>query len=162
MNEVMTTAEDVGAKIFYQDTDSTHITEPDVKRLCAAYGKKYGRELLGEDIGQFNSDFDMAGCTDVYSEHLICLGNKSYLDCLVGTDIKTGEKRHDYHIRMKGVPSGAIKAWAHEHGCSMSQVYEKSHSGEALTFDLTTRVGQSKPLFKKTGSMEMKSIDHTH
>ena len=121
--------------------------------------KSTGASVLGEDMGQFNSDFDMAGCTDVYSEHMICLGKKSYLDCLVGTDIKTGEKRHNYHIRMKGVPSGAIKAWAHGHGCSMSQVYEKLHSGEALTFDLTARVGQSKPLFKKTGSMEMKSID---
>jgi hypothetical protein len=145
-------------RIMNEDTDSTHITEPDVERLCAAYGNKYGRELLGEDMGQFNSDFDMAGCKDVYSEHMICLGKKPYLDCLVGTDKKTGEKRHDYHIRMKGVPSGAIKAWAHNKKCTMKQVYEKLHSGEALTFDLTARVGRCAPLFKKTASMEMKSI----
>ena len=158
MNEVMCTAEDVGSKIYYQDTDSTHITESDVVLLCEAYKKRYGRELLGDDMGQFNSDFEMDGCKDVYSEHMLCLGKKSYLDCLVGTDKQTGEKRYDYHIRMKGVPSDAIKAWAHNNNCTMKHVYERLYSGENLTFDLTARIGLSAPLFKKTASMEMRSI----
>lgn len=60
---------------------------------------------------------------------------------------------------MKGVPSGAIEAWANSNGCTLAQLYGKMYDGEAVTFDLSARVGsQCAPLFKKTAAMEMKSV----
>ena len=58
MNELMCLAEDIGVDIYYQDTDSTHTPIADIPRLKEAYFKKYGRELEGNNMGQFNCDFD--------------------------------------------------------------------------------------------------------
>ena len=58
MNELMCLAEDIGVDIYYQDTDSTHTPVADIPRLKEAYFKKYGRELEGNNMGQFNCDFD--------------------------------------------------------------------------------------------------------
>lgn len=58
MNEVMCLAEDIGVKIYYQDTDSTHTPIKTISKLKEAYFKKYGRELEGDELGQFSCDFD--------------------------------------------------------------------------------------------------------
>ena len=58
MNELMSLAEDIGVNIYYQDTDSTHTPVADIPRLKEAYFKKYGRELCGDNMSQFNCDFD--------------------------------------------------------------------------------------------------------
>ena len=44
MNEVMCTAEDLGIRIFYQDTDSMHIEMDKLKILAAEFKSRYGRE----------------------------------------------------------------------------------------------------------------------
>ena len=58
MNEVMCLAEDIDAKIQYTDTDSMHIDNDMVTTLDDAFRVKYGRKLIGEELGQFHTDFD--------------------------------------------------------------------------------------------------------
>lgn len=41
MNEVMTLAEDIGIKIYYQDTDSMHLKQGDIDWLSIAFTNKY-------------------------------------------------------------------------------------------------------------------------
>lgn len=48
MSEVMTLADD---KIYYQDTDSMHITKKNIEILENLYKQKYNRELIGEYMG---------------------------------------------------------------------------------------------------------------
>ena len=57
MNEVMCLAYDIGCKIYYQDTDSMHIRVQDLEKLQNEFKKKYNRELVGSNLGQFHSDF---------------------------------------------------------------------------------------------------------
>lgn len=57
-NKVMFLAEDIGCKIFYQDTDSTHIRYADIPKLSKMSEEDYGCKLIGSDLIQFHSDFD--------------------------------------------------------------------------------------------------------
>ena len=66
MNEVMTLAEDINCDIYYQDTDSMFVDAIKLPKLKEAYKDKYGRELSGKQMGQFESDFtSMNGRSDV-------------------------------------------------------------------------------------------------
>lgn len=51
MNEVMCLAEDLNLNILYQDTDSMHINNEDIKILADAFENKYKRKLIGEEQG---------------------------------------------------------------------------------------------------------------
>ncbi|GMF67349.1 unnamed protein product [Phytophthora fragariaefolia] len=55
MNRVMCLAEDIDARIWYQDTDSMHIDYDSVQRLADAYRDLYSKELIGKQMGQFHS-----------------------------------------------------------------------------------------------------------
>ena len=103
MNEVMGLANDNSIRIYYQDTDSMHLDYDDVAKLEKLYKTEYNRELNGGNMCQFHVDFDLAGAVGmIYSEKLIVLGKKCYIDCLVGKD-KNGEIVRGYHRRMKGI-----------------------------------------------------------
>jgi hypothetical protein len=54
MNEVMCCAEDEGIQLMYQDTDSIHLKDCDIGKLAEKIESKYGRKLIGKDLGQFN------------------------------------------------------------------------------------------------------------
>ena len=58
MNRVFCLAEDNGMEIMYQDTDSAHLHSKDIPELERLYRKKYKKELIGKDMGQFHSDFE--------------------------------------------------------------------------------------------------------
>ena len=110
MNEVMCLAEDNDLKIFYQDTDSMHIEQQHIKILSKKFKEKYSKELIGEKMGQFHSDFEVKGADKDYEINAvesIFLGKKAYIDKLEYK--KNGEINYDYHIRMKGMPSQIIK-----------------------------------------------------
>jgi len=110
-------------------------------------------------MGQFHVDFDLDGCKDIYSENFIGLGKKSYIDCLVGTCEKTGEKKRGYHIRMKGVSNGAILAECKRRKITAYNLYEKMYNGEAVTFDLLKTEDGECVRFKKTKSSMMETLD---
>jgi hypothetical protein len=57
MNNIMCLAEDLGGKIYYQNTDSIHIPVDDLSILESEFRNVYRRELIGKDLGTFHSDF---------------------------------------------------------------------------------------------------------
>jgi len=153
MNEVMCLAEDNNLNMYYQDTDSIHIDSDHIEILAKLYYGVFNKELIGENLGQFHSDFDLKGCENIYANRSIFLGKKCYIDELYGTDEKTGEQKVDYHIRMKGVPNSTIKHTAKNLGLTVYQLYEKLYEGWSIKFDLTE--GGAKANFKinKNGSI---------
>jgi hypothetical protein len=134
MNEVMCLAEDIGADIEYTDTDSMHIEFDKVTPLADAFRVKYGRELIGKQLGQFHVDFeDLAESGgEVWAKESYFLGKKTYIDLL--TDEKGNE---GYHIRMKGIPGKCI--WAKveaEYNNDPMKLYKDLYEGKPVKFDL--------------------------
>ena len=138
MSDVMYLAEDKKINMYYTDTDSIHMDLDQVEKLGDLYTEKYGKQLIGNDMGQFHTDFDLDGCKDIYSKKFIGLGKKCYIDHLVGIDKKTGKEKQGHHIRLKGVPEKSIMNVVHKQfGGDPMKLYEKLHKGEAVSFDLT-------------------------
>ena len=83
MNEVMTLADGLDLIIFCQDTDSLHINYDEVEISTKEFQAKYGRDLVGEKIGQFHIDFEMDEAVDeLYAVEYYFLGKKVYYDKL--------------------------------------------------------------------------------
>jgi hypothetical protein len=137
MNRVMCLAEDLGIKIYYQDTDSMHLEDSKIKKLAKAYKKKYNKVLIGKGMGQFHTDFDMEDCKDIVAIESIFLGKKSYIDKLKGINIKTGEIEYGYHIRLKGIPQTTIDYVCElKYGGDPMKLYEDMYNGSTIHFDL--------------------------
>lgn len=133
MNEVMTTGEDVGCKMYYQDTDSIHIELKDVEKLEQAYESKYGKVLNGKQLGQFHIDFSSDVCKgELKAVESIFLGKKCYIDKLEGD--KKGV--YDYHIRMKGVSDASIRHFKEKNNTDYMSIYDDLYKGNSLQFDL--------------------------
>jgi hypothetical protein len=147
MNEVMCLAFDKKCEIYYQDTDSMHIKVDHVPVLEAAFKEKYGRELIGSEMGQFHSDFaPVSNSNEIpFTTRSIFLMKKIYLDVLTDSTGAIG-----YHVRGKGLTQNSIKA----HG-NLVQLYEDLYNGIEKTFDLTT--GQ--PCFKMNKDMSISTLD---
>jgi hypothetical protein len=107
MNEVFSVMDDNKQPVFYTDTDSIHMLQKDVKVLGESYKDTFNRDLIGKNLGQFHTDFDMDGCTNVYSIKHIPIAPKTYLDILQGTNVQ-GETVYDTHIRIKGIKKAGI------------------------------------------------------
>ena len=137
MNEVMCTAEDLNIQIYYQDTDSMHIQKNKINDLANEYKKRFNRELIGKNLGQFHNDFDEVA--DGYAYKSVFVGKKMYVDLLKNDKGETG-----IHYRMKGVNLDCVKLYAEEHNLTVFDVYNKLFNGETLTFDLL----KAKPCFK--------------
>jgi hypothetical protein len=137
MNEVMCLAEDEGLKLYYQDTDSIHIKDCDIQKLETAFKQKYNRDLIGKQLGQFHSDFEIKGCEEIVSRRAIFLGKKSYIDELVGKD-KDGNEKVEYHTRMKGIPNSCLEFAVKKMGLtSMFELYQNLFNGIQIKVDLT-------------------------
>lgn len=104
MNEVMCLAEDLDIPIYYQDTDSMHIPERYLDKLSKEYKKKYHRELIGKDLGQFHPDFQCIGDSQnmPVAIHSLFVGKKTYIDMLQDGD------KIAFHCRAKGIPSDVV------------------------------------------------------
>ena len=152
MNEVMGLAEDNNLEMFYQDTDSIHISKQHIEILAKLFEDKYDRKLIGEDLGQFHSDFELTDCKNVYASRSIFLGKKCYIDELKGLNAK-GEEQTDYHIRMKGIPNSTIKYTAKNLDISVFELYERLFEGENIKFDLTEGGGKANFKVNKNGTI---------
>lgn len=160
MNEVMCLAEQKDLKIYYQDTDSMHIDDKDIKILTKEFKIKYNRDLIGKGMGQFHSDFDMGKAKNIVATKSIFLGKKSYYDKLEGQldkKIIDGE-----HTRMKGINKEGIQHYADLKGCSIEDIYDRLYDDDKLwkdinngSFDLLA--GGSKVKFKYDKDMSVSS-----
>jgi hypothetical protein len=109
MNEVFCLAEDNLLHMYCQDTDSVHILHDDVPRLAQEFRVKYGRELIGKNLGQFHCDFvSLDGSESVAKRSVFC-GKKIYLDELVDENEKV-----TYQSRMKGIKNDDIGITANQ------------------------------------------------
>lgn len=147
MNEVMCTAEDIGIKIYYQDTDSMHIQKNKIDDLAEEYKKRFGRELIGKNLGQFHNDFDEV--ENGYAYKSIFVGKKMYVDML-----KNEENKEGIHYRMKGVNLDCVKLYSEEFNLSIFDIYNKLYNNEELTFDLL----KAKPCFKMNDNQTVTNL----
>ena len=134
MNEVMCLAEDIGVKIYYQDTDSMHLEKTKLGLLRDEFYKKYGRILDGDDLGQFHSDFDELN--DSWAYKSIFNGKKCYIDLLTN---ENGEKA--IHYRMKGVSldcvkDEALKRYKCEEDEALYKIYDELFDEKTIKFNL--------------------------
>lgn len=137
MNKVICLAEDNNLNIYYQDTDSIHIEDKDIKVLSELYKNKYNKDLIGNNLGQFHSDFELDGAEkNIIATDSIFLGKKSYIDKLVGED-KNGNKVEGYHFRMKGIPSKVVKYYCDTKNIDLFNLYKQMYNGDKIEFDLT-------------------------
>ena len=149
MNEVMCTAEDIGAMIHYTDTDSMHIDYDMVTPLAEEFEKRYDKKLIGKNLGQFHTDFEFSSsysniggklvpCKiksvgDIRAVESVFLGKKSYIDLL---EDEAGNIA--YHIRLKGIPAKCImyKVSTEYWGDPMA-MYNDLFEGNIVEFDLS-------------------------
>ena len=150
MSEVMATAQDENIPIYYQDTDSMMLHDDDIPRLEEVFMNKFGRKLVGKDLGQFSSDlkaeddseFAESGkkIKEIYATEGIFVGKKAYIlkvECLDedGTTYDAG-----FHSRCKGVNNQSI-----EHLLSKPEhknkdkldIYNDWFEGKSYDLDLT-------------------------
>ena len=147
MNEVMCTAEDIGIKIYYQDTDSMHIQKNKIDDLAKEYKKRFGRELIGKNLGQFHNDFDEV--ENGYAYKSIFVGKKMYVDML-----KNEKNKQGIHYRMKGVNLDCVKLYSEENNCEIFDIYNKLYNNEEITFDLL----KAKPCFKMNDNQTVTNL----
>jgi hypothetical protein len=163
MNEVFDVMEQSNMPMIYTDTDSIHMIEADVDKLAENFEAKYGRKLVGKNLGQFHCDFEMknhdkSSGIDPVSIYNITLGAKSYLDVLRGVD-KAGNVVQDIHIRLKGVTEAGINhklnSISSDRIEAAKTLYEELASGKAHEFVLNPEDSVSFEYFK-TGSNNIK------
>ena len=155
MNQVMCLAEDLEILMVYTDTDSIHIESNKVKFLGDEFQKKYGRQLIGKDLGEFHVDFGMFDedgnkievSTDIDSIEGIFLAKKVYNDHLESHDLQ-GNLVHDHHTRLKSVSGSCIKKKAQDdYNGNVMNIYKDLFDGDEIEFDLTDRL-DSKDVFE--------------
>jgi hypothetical protein len=157
MNEVICLAEDSNNNIYYQDTDSMHIDSDRINLLATLFKEKYNRDLIGEDMGQFHTDFSISQELKEYiikdqydylinkfgsiekikikpkieATESLFLGKKCYIDRL---KVEYNDKVYeDFHIRMKSITTQCIK----DVNPNCIETYIKLYNEESITFDLT-------------------------
>lgn len=162
MNEVICLAEDNNINIYYQDTDSMHIVNKEVNKLSKIFKKKYNKELLGKNLGQFHCDFDMKNHNNIVSTRSIFLGKKIYIDELKGIENETGKTNIDYHIRLKGIPGSCVNYEARKQfDNNVMKLYESLYDGEKITFDLLEGGKKAKFEYKQGQYKMMKDFTRT-
>ena len=163
MNEVMCLVEDLKIPMYYQDTDSIHLDANDAehKNLNEEYKKLYGKDINGDGLGYFSSDFEVKGCDDekCYATSGVYLGKKCYYEDVWGVDEK-GELHHDPHERMKGVPNGSIIWKAKQLGISVFQLYTRLYRNGGMEFDLLIdENGKDKTKFKFSNDYAISKVN---
>lgn len=150
MSEVMATAQDENISIYYQDTDSMMLHDDDIPRLEEVFMNKYGRKLVGKDLGQFSSDlkaeddseFAQSGkkIKEIYATEGIFVGKKAYILKVECVDEEGKVYDAGYHSRCKGVNTQSIEHLLSkpEHkGKDILDIYNDWYQGKAYDLDLT-------------------------
>jgi hypothetical protein len=147
MNKIFYICHILGLTPCYQDTDSIHIPEDQVKYLP--------KDFIGKNMCQFHCDFsqddfkkidktiELNGEEPVYSVASIFLGKKSYIDIL-------RHRQSDeivYHIRFKGINNDTILETAKQRNQTPYGLYRSLLNGEKIEFNDKY---SSKPRFKQS------------
>jgi hypothetical protein len=132
--------EETCAPVIYTDTDSLVYPYHLRRRMAQAFDRLYestvGRPLIGKELAQFHSDFDLTDPTTgescdpdkVRSIFTIVVGRKLYLHV-----ITTGEGFFGYKLSCKGFPKSAVLHYA-------QQFYQKTRKRLLYDNELTPDV----------------------
>ena len=121
MNRVFNLCSELKAPIYYTDTDSFLVDRVDVPRVAAAFESKYNRVLLGENFGQFHSDFTFkkdgksVDASFVHSTQFWPMGKKLYCHRL-RADLPDGSVLHSIQYKCKGCTEHGLVYKAREFG----------------------------------------------
>jgi len=149
MNDVVCMVEKhCGTNVLYTDTDSMHLPADVIPLLRQKYSEVFNRELIGNSLGQFHSDFSFDGaytrenrklvpCSfkavgQIESKASYLIWKKSYID-----EIEDEAGNRAWHIRLKGVPMKCIVNKVNEEyeGDPM-KMYEDFYQGSTVEFKL--------------------------
>ena len=133
MNRVLNLAQDNNIAMLYTDTDSLHLFRKDVPKLNQLFSLAYHKVLVGNDLGQFHSDFADLKCRHgkPVSVKFIMLAPKVYCDKLMCEQCQLT----DMHYKMKGVPQFSIEDAAKEYE-DIFAMYVDMASGTQMKFNL--------------------------
>lgn len=107
MNRVFNLMSDMKQPIYYTDTDSFVVDRSSRLLLADAFRVRYGKELVGDQLGQMHSDFSFkhegksVSPELVHSTHFFPMAKKLYLHCLVAT-MPDGQAHHSIQFKSKG------------------------------------------------------------
>ena len=140
MNEVFDIANTHNCPIYYTDTDSLHCNTDDLNTIENEYFNKYGKDLLGRQLGQFHTDFKLRGSVgEIYATRSIYLGKKSYMNILESINDK-GEIITGIKFRMKGIVDVALQHHANIHyNGDLFKLYEELAKGISMTITLNPK-----------------------
>lgn len=155
MSEVMCLAEDNEIPIYYQDTDSIHLSNKNVKKLEKLFKKKYERDLIGSDMGQFHCDFeDLKITKEIAKKNKLpkktigkkykAIGSKAFIG--IRKKVYYDEVLYDcdgilvthQHYRMKGISNSVVEGFAKdksEGAIGIRGIYDLLIAGETIFFD---------------------------
>lgn len=144
MNEVICLAEDNKLKVYYTDTDSIHMGTKDIRVLEKLYKNEYGKELIGDQLGQFHFDIKppedfknydkgvgLKAVESIYCKRKV-YGQK--IQCMVD-----GQMKYFFNFKMKGIPQDAIERKVKEkYEKDPMKMYEDILERIALKFNLSS------------------------
>jgi hypothetical protein len=136
MNNIFYICHHKGLTPLYQDTDSIHIPEDQIKHLPS--------DIIGENMGEFHCDFDKEqfkyvnknikienNLAPIYSIKSIFIGKKTYIDYL-----RHRQSNEEYfHFRFKGVNQDVVKRTAREMGLTVYELYKEMLNGTEIDFN---------------------------
>lgn len=162
MNELFNVANDNNFNIYYTDTDSLHCDFDDIPLLAKKYEEKYNKVLIGKDLEQFHTDFDLKGSVgEIIATKSVFLGKKSYLDVLESKNEK-GETIKGHHIRLKGITEAGLYYEANKYKNTYEDLYTDLSKGKEIKFCLNPydeQNNKSKVLFQfNKGSVKTKNL----
>jgi hypothetical protein len=145
MNRLMNVFNDLASPVYYTDTDSIHCNTLDIPAVAQEYKQRYGRELIGKQLGEFHGDFDAVGdYKNVNSRLFIGLGKKSYVDILQAEGKDIGQ----YHARLKGITAEGLQHAIEEEGSNeveaVIQIFTKLAEGQARSFLLNPKLANGR------------------
>lgn len=152
VTRVTSLAQELDIPVYYTDTDSIHILKDQVPRLAEAYRGRYGKELIGKDLGQFHTDFPCTSRGMMWSRHFIGVGKKAYLDVL------TDGVEERYHIRLKGIPERSLLAYCENHNITPETLYERFLANPEFT--ATFNLADAGPCFDRKSNLTIFSLSY--
>ena len=149
MNEVTCLAYDLGIRIYYTDTDSFMIQNDKIDMLAEAFKQKYNRELIGNQLGNFHSDFDPINDHKEVpvSIESYFITKKCYIHKLTDSTGEIG-----YAFRCKGITKQAIERRCQEIG--FMNLYKSLFDGNKQVFDLAEQA----PVFEFNDDFTVMSL----